>query len=211
MPLSGCKSNSQTYLSNLKGCKKGQMWIKGLKSYLYTIKNEQIYPIVDLDFIKSKAVALEAENLKFQAFLRNLDSLALDKAVFDLSESISPKIECTHCGNCCKSLMVNIDEAEANNLSAHLGQTRAQFDESYLSKGESGRMVVNAIPCHFLVGNSCSVYEHRFAGCKEFPAFHVPEFNKRLFTTYMHYDRCPIIFNVMETLKKDLEWQSDSE
>jgi len=187
------------------------MWIKGLKSYLYTIKNEATYPLLDLDFIKSKAVELEAENLKFQAFLRNLDSLSLDKAVFELSESISPKIECTDCGNCCKSLMVNIDEAEANNLSAHLGQTRAEFDEAYLSKGESGRMVVNAIPCHFLVGNSCSVYEHRFAGCKEFPAFHVPEFNKRLFTTYMHYDRCPIIFNVMETLKKDLEWQSDSE
>ena len=170
-----------------------------------------IYPIVDLDYIKIKAVALEAENTEFQEYLRNLDSFALDKAVFDLSEAISPKIQCTACGNCCKSLMVNIDEAEANNLAAHLGQTREVFDEAYLSKGESGRMVVNAIPCHFLVGNSCSVYEHRFAGCKEFPAFHVPDFNKRLFTTYMHYDRCPIIFNVLETLKKDLAWQSDSE
>jgi len=177
------------------------MWIKGFMPYLYPIKNEALYPIVDLEFIKNKAIELEAENLKFQEFLRNLDSLSLDKTVFELSEAISPKIECTDCGNCCKSLMVNIDEDEANNLSAHLGQTRAEFDEKYLDKGESGRMVVNAIPCHFLVGNSCSVYTHRFAGCKEFPAFHVPDFNKRLFTTYMHYDRCPIIFNVMESLK----------
>lgn len=107
--------------------------------------------------------------------------------------------------------MVNINNQEADNLSAHLGQSRAEFDEKYLEKGESGRMVLNAIPCHFLVGNSCSVYEHRFEGCKEFPAFHVKEFNKRLFTTYMHYDRCPIIFNVLETLKKDLEWQFVSE
>ena len=142
------------------------MLIKRLKHYLYPIKKEATYPIVDLEFIKNKAIELEAENLKFQDFLRNLDSLGLDKAVFELSEAISPKIECTDCGNCCKSLMVNIDEEEANNLSAHLGQTRAQFDENYLDKGESGRMVVNAIPCHFLVGNSCSVYEHRFAGCK---------------------------------------------
>jgi len=179
------------------------MWIKGLKHYLYPIKNETTYPITDLEYIKTKAIELEAENLQFQDFLRNLDSLSLDKAVFELSEAISPKIQCTDCGNCCKSLMVNIDEEEANNLSAHLGQTRAEFDEKYLDKGESGRMVVNAIPCHFLVGNSCSVYEHRFAGCKEFPAFHVPDFNKRLFTTYMHYDRCPIIFNVIETLKTD--------
>ena len=187
----------------------GQMWIKGFMPYLYPIEKNHIYPVVDLEFIKNKAIELEAENLKFQDFLRNLDSLSLDKAVFELSEVISPKIECTDCGNCCKSLMVNIDEEEANNLSAHLGQTRAEFDEKYLDKGDSGRMVVNAIPCHFLVGNSCSVYEHRFAGCKEFPAFHVPDFNKRLFTTYMHYDRCPIIFNVMETLKLESGFKQD--
>jgi Fe-S-cluster containining protein len=179
------------------------MWIKGLKRYLYPIKNEATYPITDLVYIKNKAVELEAENVQFQDFLRNLDSLSLDQAVFELSEVISPKIECTDCGNCCKSLMVNIDDNEANHLSAHLGHTRDEFDQKYLDKGESGRMVINAIPCHFLVGNSCSVYSHRFAGCKEFPAFHVPDFNKRLFTTYMHYDRCPIIFNVMETLKTD--------
>ncbi len=171
--------------------------------YLYPIEKMPKYPITDLEIIKNKAKELEQENDHFQDFLRNLDSLSLDNAVYTLSEAISPQIECTECGNCCKSLMVNIDEDEANNLSAHLGQTRAEFDEKYLDKGDSGRMVVNAIPCHFLVGNSCSVYEHRFAGCKEFPAFHVPDFNKRLFTTYMHYDRCPIIFNVMETLKID--------
>lgn len=174
---------------------------KRLLPYLYEIKNQPTYPITDLEFIKIKADELMPENLQFQDFLRDLDSLTLDKAVFDLSETISPTIECTDCGNCCKSLMVNIDEAEANHLSAHLGQTREEFDEKYLSKGESGRMVINSIPCHFLVGNSCSVYSHRFAGCKEFPAFHIPEFKNRLFTTYMHYDRCPIIFNVMETLK----------
>ena len=104
-------------------------------------------------------------------------------------------------------LVVNIDEVEASNLANHLGKTREAFDEAYISKGESGRMVINSIPCHFLVENSCSVYEYRFAGCREFPAFHVPDFNKRLFTTYMHYDRCPIIFNVIETLKEELGFE----
>ena len=153
---------------------------------------------------------LIAENDEFQGFLRQINSQELDNAVFTLSETISPQIDCTSCGNCCKSLMVNIDEAEANHLAKHLGQTRENFDEAYISKGESGRMVINSIPCHFLVENSCSVYEHRFAGCREFPAFHIPDFNKRLFTTYMHYDRCPIIFNVMENLKKVLEFEAKS-
>ena len=156
------------------------------------------------------ALALVSENDEFQAFLREINSQELDKAVNELSDAISPQIDCTQCGNCCKSLMVNIDEAEATNLATHLGQTRETFDEKYISKGESGRMVINSIPCHFLVENSCSVYEHRFAGCREFPAFHIPDFNKRLFTTYMHYDRCPIIFNVMENLKDMLEFESKS-
>jgi Fe-S-cluster containining protein len=180
---------------------------KRLFTYLYWIKTDPKYPIVDLEIIKTKANELVHENDKFQAFLREIDSNQLDKHVFKLSEAISPKISCTSCGNCCKSLMVNIDEDEANLLSAHLGKNRVDFDEAYISRGESGRMVINAIPCHFLVENSCSVYEYRFAGCREFPAFHVPDFNKRLFTTYMHYDRCPIIFNVIETLKDELGFE----
>jgi Fe-S-cluster containining protein len=176
---------------------------KRLFIYICSIKNQTTYPIVDLAYIKAKATELTTENDQFQTFLRDLDSISLDKAVFELSETISPKIECTDCGNCCKSLMVNINEEEATNLAAHLGQDRASFDQKYLSKGESGNMVINAIPCHFLKENSCTVYSHRFAGCKEFPAFHVPDFNKRLFTTFMHYDRCPIIFNVIESLKEE--------
>lgn len=161
--------------------------------------------------MKQKAGELSAENDQFQAFLTEIDSEALDGEAFSLSEQITPQIDCTSCGNCCKSLMVNIDEAEASKLANHLGKTREAFDEAYISKGESGRMVINAIPCHFLVGNSCSVYEHRFAGCKEFPAFHIPQLKKRMFTTYMHYDRCPIIFNVVENLKLNLHFKKPEE
>lgn len=182
---------------------------KRLFTYLYRIKTDPKYPIVDLEYIKVKAEHLVLENDQFQAILKEMDSEQLDQMVFSLSETIAPQISCTSCGNCCKSLMVNIDEQEALNLSQHLGLTTQQFEDNYISKGESGRMVINSIPCHFLEGNRCSVYEYRFAGCKEFPAFHVPNFNKRLFTTYMHYDKCPIIFNVLETLKITLGFEME--
>lgn len=130
-----------------------------------------------------------------------MNSEEVDKAVFALNESISPRISCTDCGNCCKSLMVLISDEESDNLSAHLGQTREEFDQNYLEKGSNGLMIMNRMPCPFLSDNKCSVYEHRFAGCKEFPALHLPGFKSRLFTTYMHYERCPIIFNVVEQLK----------
>lgn len=103
--------------------------------------------------------------------------------------------------------MVNINETEADNLSAHLALSRSQFDEQYLEKGSNGMMLLNAIPCHFLSDNKCSVYEHRFEGCREFPALHLPGFKNRSFTTFMHYDRCPIIFNVVERLKQELHFE----
>ncbi len=154
----------------------------------------------NLEKILILANAKEVENYRFKDFLKLRNSDVLDAEVLILNNSITPQIDCTTCGNCCKSLMINVSEQEADTLANHLNLTRSDFDEQNLEKG--GTMVVmNAIPCNFLANNSCSVYQHRFEGCREFPAMHLPDFNKRLFTTFMHYGRCPIIFNVVEGLK----------
>lgn len=105
--------------------------------------------------------------------------------------------------------MVLINDQEANNLSAHLHQSREDFDQQYLEKGSNGLMIMNRMPCHFLADNKCTVYEYRFEGCKEFPALHLPNFKRRLFTTFMHYERCPIIFNVVEELKTEMSFERD--
>lgn len=126
-----------------------------------------------------------------------------------LDQRISPRINCTDCGNCCKSLMVLINDTEADNLSRHLGQSREDFDQAYLEKGSNGLMIMNRMPCPFLIDRKCSVYEHRFDGCKEFPALHLPHFKQRMFTTFMHYERCPIIFNVVEQLKDEMSFERD--
>ncbi len=160
--------------------------------------------IHDLAAIQELSLGLEAENLRFKAFLGGFDSDALDQTVFELDKMISSKLDCTQCGNCCKSLMITVSEPEAENLAEVLDLKRDQFDEQYLEKGMHGLMLINAIPCHFLSDNKCKVYEHRFEGCREFPALHLPHFQKRLFTHFMHYGRCPIIFNVMEHLKTKL-------
>lgn len=128
----------------------------------------------------------------------------MDEWVHKLNAQIAPAISCTNCGNCCKSLMVNIAEPEANRLSDHLNLSRTDFDSTYIEKGSNGMMILNTIPCAFLSENKCTVYEYRFEGCREFPAMHLPGFSKRLFTTLMHYGRCPIIFNIVEVMKKQL-------
>lgn len=155
---------------------------------------------MNIQVLQTKAIEKEDENIAFRNFLNIQSSEAVDELVFTLNDRISPQINCTDCGNCCKGLMVNITDAEADNLSAHFNQSREDFDKQYVEKGET-RMILNAIPCAFLSNNACTVYEYRFAGCKEFPALHLPAFTKRLFTTFMHYDRCPIIYHVVEELK----------
>lgn len=132
-----------------------------------------------------------------------MNETEVDTTVFALNKTIEPQIDCTKCGNCCKSLMVNITNEEATHAAEFLNMSRPDFDEKYIEKGSHELMIINTIPCAFLTGTSCSIYSHRFAGCKEFPALHLPQFNKRLFTVMMHYNRCPIIYNVVEQLKKE--------
>ena len=150
------------------------------------------------------------ENDRFQLFVKERNNEQIDSMVSHLNETISPQVDCTACGNCCKSLMVLISDGEADELSKHLHQTREVFNEQYLEKGSNGMMIMNRMPCHFLTNNKCTVYEHRFEGCREFPALHLPNFKNRLFTTFMHYERCPIIFNVVEQLKDEMGFGRDA-
>lgn len=156
--------------------------------------------------IATKAIDNSKENDEFIAHLQTLNSDEIDNTVFELEQIIAPKIDCTKCGNCCKSLMINVEEFEANYVADFLNISRKDFDETYIEKSESGKMVINKIPCHFLNDNKCNIYLNRFAGCKEFPALHLPQIQKRLFTIFMHYGRCPIIYNVMEEFKKIVEF-----
>ncbi len=151
-------------------------------------------------------MARTEENDRFAALLKGMTHESLDPLVQELNDLVTPGISCTDCGNCCKTLMINVSETEADALAAHLQLERDSFDTRYLEKGSNGMMLVNTIPCHFLEGNKCTVYTHRFGGCREFPAMHLPHFRNRLFTTFMHYGRCPIIFNIVEQLKTKLQF-----
>lgn len=192
------------------------MWIKPFRilyfqtfGYLCLIKTLIPNSVTDLALIASLFIDKEKENERFRTFLLSEGSEEIDRLVVQLDKTITPSIDCTKCGNCCKSLMINISDEEATSLSNHLGQSRTCFDVSYVEKGSHSMMVMNQMPCYFLQENKCTVYEYRFEGCREFPAMHLPQFQKRLFTTFMHYGRCPIIFNVIEQLKTKMQFRGD--
>lgn len=160
-----------------------------------------------LPFIAKVAAEKQEENLQFVNFLKERNSEEVDEEVQRINQLVEPNIDCTSCGNCCKSLMVNITAEEADRAAARLQITREVFDEKYVEKGSHELMIMNKMPCHFLANNACTIYEDRFAGCREFPALHLPQFTQRLFSVMMHYERCPIIFNVMEELKSSTGFQ----
>ena len=163
--------------------------------------------VTDLAIIKSIAAERENENDSFRIFLKNMDGEAVDKVVHELNESIAPQIDCTQCGNCCKTLMINITPDEANVLATQLNLEVADLKEKYIEVSNQGQLIMNTIPCHFLTGTCCSIYENRFNECREFPHLHKDHFTSRLFGTMMYYEMCPIIFNVVEELKSRLEFK----
>ena len=97
--------------------------------------------------------------------------------------------------------MINVTPAEADTVSTHLGMDTLEFKEKYIEESQQGQMIMSSIPCHFLNDKICTVYEHRYSECREFPHLDRKNFKDRLFGTLIHYAMCPIIFNVVEELK----------
>ena len=162
--------------------------------------------ITNLSIIARNAATNEEENRHLQQLLKNEDGNSIDSLVFALNESISQQIDCTVCGNCCRSLMINVNSYDAERLANHLHVSKKTFEEKYVEKSTEGTLaVMNTIPCHFLHNNKCTVYKARPHECCEFPGLHKPDFKGRLFATFMHYGRCPIIYNVIEALKEELK------
>ena len=155
----------------------------------------------DREFIKKQAEVYEEENDAFRLYLKGLDSEGLDKKVNEINNFVTPQIDCTVCGACCRQLMINVTEEEKIAVANHLNISPLQFKDKYLEESLQGKLIINTIPCHFLSDSKCSIYENRFTECSAFPHLHESNFKGRLFGTLVHYAMCPIIYNVIEQLK----------
>jgi hypothetical protein len=117
-------------------------------------------------------------------------------------DRVSKAIDCTQCGNCCRSLVINVTQEEVGMLARHLQLPEQETKDKYIEESMQGNCYINTMPCHFLSDNKCTIYESRFKECRDFPHLHKPGFSDRLSGTLMHYHRCPIIYNVIEEMKE---------
>jgi uncharacterized protein len=142
--------------------------------------------------------------------LKSMDPLTLDQWVQEAQVVVTAAIDCTDCGNCCRSLMISVLPEEATQLARTLDLSEADLRARYLETSEtSDRAVLSQIPCHFLEGNRCSIYADRFSDCRAFPHLDQPGFQRRLFSMQMYYGMCPMIYHVLELLRT--RWQAAAE
>lgn len=160
--------------------------------------------------IRTQAARKEDENWKFRDFLKtrcHLKSKEIDERVFAATRLVWAGIDCTKCANCCREVKPGFSEEELERLALRLSMTRKEFIERYLERSEpldEKPWMTRSTPCPFLKDNLCSVYEDRPADCSGYPYLYKPAFVSRAMGMIERTFTCPIVYEVMEELKKSL-------
>lgn len=145
----------------------------------------------------------QEENFQFRAFLKWQDSGKVDAIVHRLNDDVSSRTDCTTCGNCCKMMKPSVKEKDVDRLAKRLGIPAEKVKEKYVKKEDHAEFL-NEIPCRFLKEKKCTIYEDRPDDCRSFPHLHKDHFSSRMFQVIANYSTCPIVYNVVERLKKEL-------
>jgi Fe-S-cluster containining protein len=161
----------------------------------------------DLQKIKHLSSIRENENINFRIFLKSMDERRVDNIVHLLHKEITEQIDCTMCGNCCCQLKPELHKKDIAILAQIENITLENFKDKYCEKNEFGEIYLKTIPCYYLEGKKCRIYENRPEECRNFPNTHKKEFISRSLGMINNYEICPIVFNLMERLKDELRFR----
>ena len=163
--------------------------------------------ITDLAQIQRDCVAKDDENLAFQTFVKlelELSDRRLNTVVSETTAQVWEHIDCRTCANCCRTRHPVFSRTEVQRIAAHLGLTQEEVRSRYLtSDADTGKYITRELPCPFLDGNLCGIYEVRPAVCADYPHLQ-RNFRSRLWQVLDNATICPIVYNVLEHLKKSL-------
>ena len=161
----------------------------------------------DLSKMKHLASVREQENINFRICLKGQDGRSVDRIVHAFHQEISRQIDCTECGNCCIQLKAELHSKDIAVLAQLENITDESYQNKYCEKNEFGEISLKTMPCRYLEGKKCRIYEHRPEECKRFPYTHEDGFISRLWGMIAFYEICPIVFNLMEQLKDKLRFR----
>jgi len=165
--------------------------------------------MTDYSLLPQLAEARREENDLFKSFLKKFPSSHLDKILQPIANSVTERIDCTQCGNCCRHLEPGITEEEAGILASLKSMPKQVFIRNFTQR-EAGTetLFMNHQPCIFFDGKLCNIYHQRPASCKDFPHLAKENFKFRYHSIMANYAICPIVFNSIEELKRVLNFHS---
>ena len=167
--------------------------------------------IIDLETIRQLAEEYEEDNWDFRSYVKGwLDwgDEKFDELVHRIAREVSAQIDCTQCANCCTIMGTGVTPEEIERLAPVLGLTPAEFEKQH-TEIDLGERTISTCPCPFLKDKLCSVYEQRPYECRGFPHLLKEDVRGRMISVVHNTDCCPIVFNTMERLKKEIpDWRN---
>ncbi len=164
--------------------------------------------VTDLKKIERLGRMREEENMDFRIFLKGRHSEKVDAVVHQLHKDISRQIDCTECGNCCNSLRPSVSKENIQALAKLESLSEKDFKDKYVAKDEFYQEeYLKSMPCHYLKDKKCTIYDQRPEDCRSYPHTHKEGFTSRLFGVLNNYSKCPIVFNILEHLKRELKYR----
>jgi Fe-S-cluster containining protein len=144
------------------------------------------------------------ENIFFKKHLRNFSSEEIDAHIHRLNTEVSAQIDCTTCANCCKKLEPGLEPNELETLALQKNMPPDVFKQQYVAfDGEA--QFLKTKPCMFLADCKCSIYAVRPAACAGYPHLDGKDMKYKR-SLWSNYGVCPIVFNVLEALKSELQF-----
>lgn len=159
--------------------------------------------ILDLTLIASHAREAHTENQLLKSRIKTIPVRELDEHVAAIAKHVIAAVDCTKCANCCKTLEPELSTHEIERLRAHRQESFEVFSAKFLGYDTKREVHYLKPVCTFLRDNRCAVYADRPDACREYPRL-FPELKFRWKKTMEDYAICPIVFNTIELLKKEL-------
>ncbi len=160
-------------------------------------------PELELDLLKIETLSNERKQdfFNLKEAIKKVSVNKLDEIVHPIVDSITKKIDCTQCGNCCRYQEPGVNDDEIKRLARCKNTSVEEFKNEYIAWDKEGISFMFNKPCTFLQGNACSIYQNRPDSCADFPGLHRPALKWRFKQVEENYSLCPIVFNVVEELK----------
>jgi Fe-S-cluster containining protein len=166
--------------------------------------------ITDLDAIR-RLTAEKWDEFEVMGYMlelyEDISDAEIDALVEQVAAPIREAIDCTQCGNCCRSLQVHLTREDVATLSAGIHITPDEIETQYLTTegcaeiGEWARF--KDIPCRFLADSRCTVYPHRPETCRAYPELTAFRW---LIDTYIEGAQlCPIIYNTLVAMVDEVD------